>query len=209
VNTTGQQKLHGRAAADSSLKSEGRYGRRERIEQLTLRIRRESKTHIALGANERALIRAANQRAEGQGFRGMFRERVWRTPQARAILLGCTMDDSVALLNAVTDEVRKAKAELEDLNNQAHGIADVVIPQMMSHVQKLRDARMAVTSEMTQSLTAMRDVRKFFLDQDHATEIARLERFVALCKEMQALKNAGVLDAVCDSALHLATGERA
>jgi hypothetical protein len=82
-------------------------------------------------------------------------------------------------------------------------LADIVQPSLMKQAQDLRSARMTVVSEVQQALGAMRDVRKFFLESDYETEMARLERFVKVCRELQALKDDGVLDAVCDSSLRL------
>ena len=67
---------------------------------------------------------------------------------------------------------------------------------------------MTVVNEIRESLSALRDIRKFFLDPEHEKEMVRLEQFVALCRELQALKQSGVLDAVSDTIIRLGLSEQ-
>ena len=52
-------------------------------------------------------------------------------------------------------------------------------------------------------LTMLRDVRRFFLEADHATEVTRLREFVDLVERLERLKKDGFLDAVADTMLRL------
>jgi hypothetical protein len=63
---------------------------------------------------------------------------------------------------------------------------------------------MAAVNEISQSLQALRDIRKFFIESDYATEVGRLREFVALCEQVQRLKENGTLDAISDAILRLA-----
>ncbi|KKL81324.1 hypothetical protein LCGC14_1995850 [marine sediment metagenome] len=74
-------------------------------------------------------------------------------------------------------------------------------------VQKIRESRMAVTLELKQTLSAMRDVRTFFLESDYEKEMERLERFVTLGERMKTLIQDGTIDAMCDVVLKLAIGK--
>jgi len=56
-------------------------------------------------------------------------------------------------------------------------------------------------------LCELRDIRKFFLESDYKTEVERLERFVSLCREIKALKESGLFDAVCDTAIRMSVQE--
>jgi hypothetical protein len=120
---------------------------------------------------------------------------------------GSFMEETVELLNAVNAEVAESKARLEALANEVRALSDVVNPALAEQANALRTARMSVISEVNQSLTAMRDVRKFFFESSYEEEIARLERFVRVCREIQELKKAGIFDAVCDAAIRLAIKE--
>jgi hypothetical protein len=180
----------------------------EQIERLTFELRRGSQTHRDLERNVGAALRAAQYRHGGSARSdgpAVYRRSSLTSAISIATFVGMKMDETVALLGAVTDEVKKAKEELEDVKNQAFAVSDVLLPEMLSHVKRLREVRMSVTDEMRQSLQALRDVRMFFMESDYAVEVARLERFVALCRELQELKRDGTLDALCDSALRLAT----
>lgn len=123
------------------------------------------------------------------------------------ILIGVRMEETHELVAAATDEAAKSREVLEQLKNDVVALSDVIHPQLIETATKLRSARMTVVSEVNASLSAMRDVRKFFIEHDYEVEIARLERFIALCRELMALKEAGVLDAVADTTLRLAVKE--
>lgn len=117
------------------------------------------------------------------------------------------MENTAAMLEATNMQLTEAKATMQSLVNELKGSAEVIGPALMKHVQECRAARMTVTTEVRDSLAALRDLRKFFLESDYEVEMTRLDRFVSLCRELQALKQAGVLDAVVDIAIRLATQE--
>ena len=110
------------------------------------------------------------------------------------------------MLETTNKEMETAKRVLQELANEVTALADIVQPALEKQIASLRSARMATVNEI-QSLTAMRDIRKFFLEADYAVEMERLERFVRLCRDLQELKASGVFDAVCDTALRLAIKE--
>jgi hypothetical protein len=68
---------------------------------------------------------------------------------------------------------------------------------------QVREQRIALGSETRLLLSALRDVRAFFLDKDYEQEISRLRDFVDICERLQALKKSGTLDAVADTILKL------
>lgn len=115
--------------------------------------------------------------------------------------------EQVDLLKSTNDEVEGSKKILQTLSNEIGALSDFIQPQLMKHVSDLRSARMSVTTEINESLKALREIRKFFIEDDYKVEMERLQRFVDVCKELKALKESGVLDAVCDSAIRLAVKE--
>jgi hypothetical protein len=138
----------------------------------------------------------------------MFETAVFRQPIGLISIVGVVMEDATELLEAANKEVENSRLILEDLQNKVRALGDIVLPALAEQVKAIRDSRMAVSREVGQILGDLRDVRQFFIEKDYELEMARLERFIALCKELQGLKSDGTLDAVLDSALHLATGER-
>jgi hypothetical protein len=52
-------------------------------------------------------------------------------------------------------------------------------------------------------LTALKDVRTFFLEGDYEKQIDRLREFIDLCERLKALKDSGTLDAIADTILKL------
>jgi hypothetical protein len=74
----------------------------------------------------------------------------------------------------------------------------------------LKDVRMlrqAIGSETAQLMAAVKDVRKFFLENEYVEEMSRLKEFVAVCERLESLHNRGTLDAVADVILKLAKCE--
>lgn len=154
----------------------------------------------------RELVRAVNKseqvRLLRQGLSPFKAD--WRIDAA---IVGLKMAEADQLLKAVRDEVEESKKTLQSLSNEVSAVYDSVAPALLQQAQALRSARMTIVGELHDSLTVLRDVRRFFLESDYATEMERLERFIRVCKEIQALQQAGVFEAVCESALRLAVKE--
>ncbi len=70
-------------------------------------------------------------------------------------------------------------------------------------MESIRQTRVAIGLEANKLLSECGDVRKFFLADDHAKEIARLREFVELCERLRALKADGTLDKLADTILKL------
>lgn len=68
----------------------------------------------------------------------------------------------------------------------------------------MRQTRMAFDTETRLLMAQLREVRQFFLDNNHAEEISRLKEFVELCERLKALKESGFLDVVADTMIKLA-----
>lgn len=75
------------------------------------------------------------------------------------------------------------------------------------YLNAIRSKRIAIVSEATQIITALKEVRQFFIGADHKAEMERLSEFVSLCERLQKLKDSGFLDQVADTMLNLAEGK--
>lgn len=155
-------------------------------------------------AMSRGVLREASASARQMGHPEAFDRRVM--DDNRAVWVGSWMEQTADMLKAINIEVQQSKETLQSLANEVRAVHDIVGPQLLQQATALRTARMTVVSEIRESLAAMQDVRRFFLEPDHAVQVERLERFVRLCRDLQELKADGVFDAVCDSALRLAIG---
>lgn len=88
-------------------------------------------------------------------------------------------------------------------------LLSVKIQDLMKHeIQNIRESRMAVVREAGDALTALRDVRKFFLDNDYKTEVERLERFTRMARDLRDLLDDGTLNATADIMLKLSEGSK-
>ncbi len=121
-----------------------------------------------------------------------------------AIVTGGHMERTAEQLQMINEEVVESKKVLEGLYNELSSVLTQLNPLFREQIKSIRDARMASVSEIQLALVAMRDIRKFFLEEDYEKEMKRLSEFVELCREMKRLKEEGTLDALCDLALKLA-----
>lgn len=136
-----------------------------------------------------------------------YKAEAFDSPLGLLLIAGGRMEDELELLKAVNEEVETSKKILEDLVNQIRGLADIVLPATHEHIKKLRESRMSTVNEIHMSLSALKDLRQFFLDDNYDLEVERMERFVALCKEVQLIKESGLLDAVSDTMIRLSLKE--
>jgi hypothetical protein len=75
--------------------------------------------------------------------------------------------------------------------------------EMDEHLLQMRQLRMAMDNESRQVLTQLKDVRQFFLSEQHVDEVKRLQEFSVVLEKLQAFKESGFLDAVTDTILKL------
>lgn len=128
--------------------------------------------------------------------------------QTNASVVAKIMNDTQAMIKESADECREAKVVLEDLANDIRALNDVVGPTLADHIKAIRSARMTAIAEIQQTLIAMKEIRKFFLDGDYQFEMDRLKKFVEICRAIKALKEDGTLDAICNSAVAMALKEK-
>lgn len=79
------------------------------------------------------------------------------------------------------------------------------VAQFAKQLEQIRQTRMATDSELRTMLASLADVRKFFLSDEHVSEIERLKDFVDTCERLKALKESGFLDQIADTILKLDT----
>jgi hypothetical protein len=75
--------------------------------------------------------------------------------------------------------------------------------QIINALKKTRATKVAIEIETKQTLAALSDIRKFFLDPRHEEEVVKLKEFVDICERLRELKASGFLDAVSDTILRL------
>ena len=117
------------------------------------------------------------------------------------------MEKTAALVDEAARSLRGAKDDYDAISKEITETYEVVAPELLKQIGELRSMRMSIVTELRESLGAMRDARKFFLESDYQVEVDRLEILVRLCREIQQLKQDGTFDAVCDSALKLAVAK--
>jgi hypothetical protein len=74
---------------------------------------------------------------------------------------------------------------------------------MKKGIAHARQTRIGMEIETRQLMASLREVRQFFLDEQHDKEIRRLREFVDLCHQLKELKDSGFLDSVADTILRL------
>jgi len=148
-------------------------------------------------------------RVQGKNGEPLFRRSVLTGVDYMLPKVGMVMTDSIELLEAANAEIEESKKILENLANKVTAVADEVNPRLLEQTKRLRESRMTAVSEIHQSLKALREIRQFFLESDYSREIERLKEFVAVCRDLKALKQDGTLEAVSTVAIRLALKEEA
>ena len=74
---------------------------------------------------------------------------------------------------------------------------------ILGALKRIRAEKSAIEIETKQTLSALGDVRKFFLDPRHEEEVVKLREFVEVCERLQRLKESGFLEDICDCILRL------
>jgi hypothetical protein len=114
------------------------------------------------------------------------------------------MSDEVnRMIQETTASLEDSKKVLQQLSNEIAALVEIVQPALEKQIGAIRSARMTTVTEIRETLTSLREIRKFFLESDYESEMQRLQRFVDLCKQIQHLKNEGVLDVMADTAIRL------
>src|SRR5260221_14448096 len=114
-------------------------------------------------------------------------------------------------------QTTKALDNLESLETRARDIHDS-LEYLFSHIGplfasvnetltkelvNLREKRFGVDTETRLLMNQLKEVRQFFLAEDHDRQVDRLREFVDLCERLRALKESGFLDTVADTILKL------
>lgn len=108
-------------------------------------------------------------------------------------------DQLTTLLNKTLEAKESLYAAMNDLG-------DVVANFKKTSDDYARDLHAfssTVCLDLAKAKREMGDVRKFFLEKEHLTEIERLKEFITLCERFKALKDAGVMDVITECILKL------
>lgn len=108
------------------------------------------------------------------------------------------------LIKAIDEENENALDSIEKNYNSLLRIYSTIEPTLTRFLSKLRISRASTSSELANLLKTMKDIRTFFLEDNFEKEMARIERFVGLCKDIKELTDNGMLESVSDIILKLA-----
>lgn len=108
-------------------------------------------------------------------------------------------DQITELLNKTLAAKEALYAAMADLGETVSGFKKLTD----EYSKDLHAFRSSVILDLGAAKKEMADVRKFFLEKEHVTEIDRLKEFIQLCERLKALKDAGVLDVITDAILKL------
>ena len=111
-----------------------------------------------------------------------------QTPKTTAEIVNATLEMSAHVMD-----------QMAEINK----IIEAFKPVYKNYIGELRGARMGIASEVNTIRKDLEDLRKFFLADEHTTEMKRLQEFVTLCERLKALKESGFLDTVAETMLKL------
>lgn len=111
--------------------------------------------------------------------------------------------DTVDGLNRLVAEATDARAALDIMCDYWKKDWMDFIDASDKRLKDLRMSRMAFEVETKILMSQLKDVRSFFLDKAHDSEVSKLKEFVDLCERLQKLKQSGFLDTVADTIIKL------
>lgn len=128
----------------------------------------------------------------------VVRARDYSSKYNHTIKVGSIMERVAEEFQVLTEELEKARNNLEMLYGQVSVMSENLSPILIKGAAMVRHSGMQVSIEVNNALASMKEIRKFFLEPDYEKEVKRLAEFVTLCERLQKLKEAGTLDALCD-----------
>lgn len=117
-----------------------------------------------------------------------------------------TIEDAhrrVKELRSLAEQTGDARKALFDSLAGIGAAVEDFRPLAAQYITELRQFRFAAIAEISNGLSPLADLRKFFLSENHDSEIKRLREFVELCERLRELKESGFLDKVADTMLKL------
>ncbi len=102
------------------------------------------------------------------------------------------------------EEVIRSRLELQASINDLTAMSQKIQASLNDQIKEIRSARFTLVSETAQMMEALKEVRKFFLENQHQDEVARLRAFVTVCQDLRTLATDGSLDKIIDAVLRLA-----
>ena len=127
----------------------------------------------------------------------------WIQEMAEAVLV--ELNKTPSKLTPLAKALIDARKAVEEAGEGIGLIGDEFDDKVRKIIAETRSSRLAIVTETHQIMSALKDIRVFFLGSDHEKEINRLREFVDLCERLQKLKESGFLDSVADTMLRLAT----
>lgn len=106
------------------------------------------------------------------------------------------------LVKQANPAVQAAQDARKIMNELLNGIGDEMDRFKIaakSHLDEIRQTRFAVVRECQDMIGPMKDVRQFFIGDQHKEQIERLREFVDLCERLVKLQQSGFLDRIVDA----------
>lgn len=111
-------------------------------------------------------------------------------------------------VNPHVKAAQDARKIIEELCQGIGGEMENFESNTRRHIETIRSKRMTMVAEAAQMVTALKEVRQFFLGADYKDEIERLSHFIDLCERLYKLKQSGFLDTIADTMLSLSVGRQ-
>lgn len=119
------------------------------------------------------------------------------------IVGGVMVEKTQSAMDVAREEMVKSREELQQTQNEMTKLVDHLLSLTAKHIKEIREARMVVTHETAQLMGSLREVRKFFLEDTHDTEMHRLQAFAGTCAQLKRLADDGTLDTIITAILKL------
>ncbi len=118
-------------------------------------------------------------------------------------LSGVLMEHVKEAIEEIRGDIKKSQETLQQSYNELLKMHDLFSPQIVKMSKQLREKRTALLTEVKLSMTLFKDIRKFFIEKEHKTEINNIKEFAEVCERVKKLIDDGTMDAITDAILKL------
>lgn len=129
------------------------------------------------------------------------------TPVVKSILsgvyTGAHMEKVSSELELTRDEMKALLDDIKKLSNDIVKIQNVFEPKLLDLIKDIRSKRQALNVELSSMLRMMKDIRKFFLENEHSTQMALLGEFIGVLGKLKGFIDDGTMDAIVDMIVKL------
>ena len=99
-------------------------------------------------------------------------------------------------IQTLTETANESIETLQDTINSIQATSNIIVPRLSKLVTKVRESRMAVTTETVKTLKSLNGLQDFLLDDTFSESMSRFRDMIELCERFQRRSKDGTIEAM-------------